>query len=294
MKKLLTLVTLFIVISCNGQKTVKLLENNNDNTLLWEVTGNGLSKPSYLFGTFHLLCKEDIHFSDQLKTALNRCDTVYMELKMDDPAVMMGGIIFMTMKDGKTLKDFYTPAEYEKLEAFFKDSLKMPLMMFQRMKPYFLVSLFYPKMMTCNSPSGVEMELMKLIREEKKEIKGLETIQFQASVFDSIPYSWQAKELMKNIDSLYEMKAEFRKMVQLYKNQQLNSLAELMNESEFSDDKYGKILLTNRNVNWANKLNSIMKNSSVFVAVGTGHLPGKTGLISLLREKGYKVVPLKN
>ena len=34
------------------------------NTLLWEISGNGLAAPSYLFGTFHLLCKDDINFSD--------------------------------------------------------------------------------------------------------------------------------------------------------------------------------------------------------------------------------------
>jgi uncharacterized protein YbaP (TraB family) len=138
------------------------------------------------------------------------------------------------------------------------------------------------------------MELIKVVKEYHKQIKGLETIQFQASIFDSIPYDFQAKELLKNIDSLSEMKDEFNTMVKMYKEQRMDTLAQLMNESEFSDDKYGKILLVNRNRNWVHKLDQIMKRTSVFVAVGAGHLPGKDGLINLLREMGYTVSPLEN
>lgn len=294
MKKMLILAGIFLVVSCQAQQLTPLTANKTGNTLLWQVSGNGLEKPSYLFGTFHLLCADDIHFSDQLKTALGRSDTVYMELKMDDPAVIMGGMMYLMMKDGKTLKDLYTPDQYKRLETFFSDSLKTPLMMLQRMKPYFLVSMLYPRMMNCKNPSGVEMELMKLVKENHKEIKGLETIQFQASVFDSIPYELQAKELLKNIDSLSETKKDFNVMVNVYKEQRIDTLAIMMNEGDFSDEKYGELLLTDRNKNWVRELNDIMKKSSVFVAVGAGHLPGKTGLISLLREQGYTVVPLEN
>lgn len=279
---------------CSSSKSGKAPVNENSNTLLWEVSGNGIKKPSYLFGTFHLLCKEDIHFSQALKDAMQRCDTVYMEMDMDDPSTLMGGLLFMSMKDGKTLKDLYTTEEYKRLSEFFLDSLGTPLTMLQKMKPYFLVALFYPRLMSCKTPTGVEQELVKLSKEYKKEINGLETIQFQASVFDSIPYEWQAKELLKNVDSTQQMKQEFDQMVRLYKNQQLDSVGILINKSEFSDDKYGRILLTDRNKNWVNKLDKLVKNESVFVAVGAGHLPGKEGLIQLLREKGYEVTPVKN
>lgn len=294
MKNFILLLWTFITVSCTAQQPKPLPQSKDNNTLLWQVSGNGLDKPSYLFGTFHLLCKEDIHFSEALKTAMQRADTVYMEMDMDDPSTLMGGMLYMTMKDGKKLQDFYTEAEYKRLSDFFNDSLKTPIMMLQRMKPYFLVALFYPRLMDCKTVSGVEQELISLAKEYKKEIKGLETIQFQASVFDSIPYEWQAKELLKNVDSTKEMKKEFDQMARLYMHQQLDSLASMMNESEFSDTGFGKILLVDRNKNWAKELNHIMKHESVFVAVGAGHLPGKNGLINLLREMGYKLTPVRN
>jgi uncharacterized protein YbaP (TraB family) len=291
---IIVVIVLFLFAGCKAQTQTKLIKNKNDNTLLWRVSGNGIKDPSYLFGTFHLLCKEDIHFSEQLKKAIKRSNTIYMEMDMDDPSTMLSGMLYMNMKDGKKLEDLYSPEEYERLENYFSDTLNMPLMLLQKAKPYFLVALLYPRMMNCETPAGVEEELMKIAKESKKEIKGLETMQFQASVFDSIPYEWQAKELLKSIDSFSVYKDEFDKMLALYKNQQLDSMESMINKSEFGADRYGDLLLTDRNKNWVKQLKTIMKNESVFVAVGAGHLLGDTGLINLLKKTGYKVEPLQN
>ncbi|HEV8080101.1 MAG TPA: TraB/GumN family protein [Chitinophagaceae bacterium] len=281
---------------CRSQSTKYLPNKNADNnTLLWQVSGKELKKPSYLFGTFHLLCKDDIKFSEQLKKSLISADEVYMEMDLDDPSTMLSGLLYMNMKDGKKLKNLYTTEEYTKVENYFKDSLGMPMMLFQSMKPYFLVAMLYPKMMNCKTASGVEEELIKIAKDNKKEIKGLETMQLQASVFDSIPYEWQAKELLKNIDSFSTYKKEFDTMISEYKNQQLSAMEKLLAKSEFgSDKKYKEILLTKRNINWVGQLKSIMKKESVFVAVGAGHLVGEKGLINLLRKEGYTVEALEN
>ncbi len=94
-----------------------------------------------------------------------------MELDMDDPSTMLSGLLYMNMKDGKKLKDLYTADQYKKVEQYFSDSLKMPMMLLQSIKPYFLVAMLYPKMMNCKTASGIEEELMKIVKENKKEIK---------------------------------------------------------------------------------------------------------------------------
>ena len=280
---------------CKSQtKKSSTKKNNDSNTLLWQVSGKKLKNPSYLFGTFHLLCKDDIKFSEQLKTVLLSSDEVYMEMDMDDPSTMLSGLFYMNMKGGKKLKDLYTAVEYKKVESYFTDSVGIPLMMLQSIKPYFLVAMLYPKMMNCKTASGVEEELVSIAKENKKEIKGLETIQFQSSVFDSIPYEWQAKELLKNIDSFSIYKKEFDTMLLQYKNQQLPAMENSLAKSEFGSDKYEDILLAKRNLNWVGQLKTIMKKESVFVAVGAGHLVGEKGLINLLRKEGYTVEPLVN
>jgi len=281
-------------MGCKAQSESSFDVKKDGNTLLWRVSGNDLKQPSFLFGTFHLLCKEDIHFSDALKRAIKSSDEIYMEMDLDDPSTMLSGMLYMNMKDGKKLQDLYTPEEYQRLQNYFSDTLQMPMMMFQKAKPYFLVALLYPKMMNCATPAGIEEELMKIAKEDKKEIKGLETMQFQASVFDSIPYEWQAKELLKNIDSFSVYKNEFEQMLDLYKKQELDSMRNMITKSEFGSEKYEDLLLNDRNKNWVKQLKGIMKNKSVFVAVGAGHLVGDFGLINLLRKEGYKVEPLEN
>ncbi len=286
---------LFFIFSIGiGCTTTKLNLNKDNNTVLWQVSGNGLQKPSYLYGTFHLMCKEDIHFSNQMIEAIKRSDKLYMEMDMDDPNVMLSGMLYMNMKDGKKLEDLYSPEDFTRIKNYFNDTLKMPILFFQKAKPFFLSALFYPKMMNCDSPTGIEQEILVLAKDNKKEIEGLETMKFQASVFDSIPYEWQAKELLKSIDSFSVNKKEFEKMVIVYKNQRLDSMGIMLKSSELGGGKYDDILLNNRNHNWVNQLKTIMKKESVFVAVGAGHLIGKQGLIELLRKEGYKVQPLEN
>lgn len=293
-RRILLICTPLIFGNCKAQKPAALVLNKDSNTLLWQVSGNNLKNPSYLFGTFHLLCKEDIYFGEQLKQAISRSKEVYMELDMDDPATMMGGVLYMNMKNGKSLSDLYSPEDYEKLKTYFSDSLKVPLGLLSKAKPFFLIALLYPRMMNCTSPAGVEEELMKIAKAQKKEIKGLETIQFQASVFDSIPYEWQAKELLKNIDSFSFYKKEFDKMVSFYKAQKLDSMGRAMKMEDTASDKYNNLLLIDRNKNWVAQLKKIMAEEPVFVAVGAGHLMDTTGLIALLKKEGYKVEPLKN
>lgn len=259
------------------------------NTLLWEISGNGITTPSYLYGTFHLLCKDDIKLSTALKQAISKSHEVYLELDLDDPATVLGALTLMNMKDGKKLKDLYTAEQYQRISIFFTDSLKTPIGIFQRMKPEFLIALLYPKMMPCSLASSVEESVMEFAKNAGKEIKGLETLAFQASIFDSIPYEEQATELLNTIDSMDRSKKYFSLMLDAYNNQRLGEIEKIVNTPEFGVENNQDILLGNRNKNWVMQLKDIMKRKPVLAAVGAGHLVGKNGLIALLKAEGYGV-----
>lgn len=294
MKTLSLLALLFVFQYCSSQKAEPVTPARDNNTLLWQISGKGLKKPSYLFGTFHMMCKRDIQFSKNLLRHLEDADEVYFEMDLDDPANTLGALMFMNMKDGKTLKDLYTSEEFARVEKFFKDSLRTNLGSFQKMKPTMLEAFIYPKLFPCKTLSGVEQELLSLAVKQKKEIKGFETIAFQASVFDSIPYDVQAKGLLKNIDSLNEYRLYFDKIVHIYQSQQMDKLEQVFQDTSFGMTDDLDILLDKRNINWVEQMRTLLPRRSLFIAVGAGHLVGNKGLIALLRKEGYKVTPVEN
>jgi uncharacterized protein len=120
---------------------------------------------------------------------------------------------------------------------------------------------------------------------------------YQLSIFDSIPYEVQAKQLVAFIaDENTEEKAgkDYDEMANAYRNQELGKLEALINKEEFGVGNFTDLLLYNRNKNWVSTMERIFSSSSVVIAVGAGHLPGQKGVINLLRQAGYTVEPIEN
>ncbi len=266
-----------------------------NNTLLWEITGRGLKTASYLFGTMHLLCSDDANLSDNLKKVIRDSKEIYFEIDMDNMMEMMGAMKYLKMNGNKTLKDLLTQKEYAGVVDYFaKNPPMLPFDMLQTLKPYFVSSLISEQKMDCASKGGMEQSIMGEAKQYQKEIQGLETFQFQASVFDSIPYADQARELVKAIDSVDKNSAMTAELISVYKQQDLKKIEDLTEKEEGGIGSFIDILLYNRNADWVKKMNKIMPESNVLFAVGAAHLPGKKGLINLLRESGYQVKPIAN
>jgi len=279
-------------ISCNSQPA--LVKASDDNTLLWQISGNGLKQPSYFFGTMHILCSEDATTSPNLKAVINRVGQVYFEIDMDDLGQIMGGMGAMDMLDGKKLKDYYTEAEYEKVKGWFTEHGQLPFSMMENYKPLLLSSMVGEEAMACPQKDGMEMRIMSLAAKRKLEIKGLETMAFQAGIMDSIPYEEQAKDLLESIDSAGSQKKMMDKLVVEYKTQNLDSIDAMTRAEEGGVAKYLDLMLYSRNENWVKQFDAIAKQKSTLFAVGAGHLPGEKGVLNLLRKKGYTLTPIKN
>lgn len=278
-----------------GESGKQVPKQENTNTLLWEISGNGLKKPSYLFGTMHILCAEDALLSENLKDIIKNSDQIYFELDMDDMQEMMGALQYLRMNDGQKISELLTEEEYKKVETYFKQNkFPMPMSMMNRFKPYFISSLIGENMLTCEQKNGMEMQIMQESKKYKKEIKGLETTKFQASIFDSIPYAKQAKDLVNYIDSIDTYKVVMLEMVDVYRQQDLERMDSLMHKSDPGMEEYMDILLFDRNRRWVGDMPKLMAGQTVLFAVGAGHLPGEQGVINLLRERGYLVKPVAN
>ena len=260
-------------------------------SLLWKIEGKNLTQPSYLYGTIHLICPSDFVLTDTLKGCLKQTEQLTLEIDMDDPGMMMAMMKSMAMREGKQLKDLLDVKDYGRLTAYLKDSVGMSIAPFERAKPFMLMSVLLNRVLTCQ-PQSYEMSLMGLAKKQKSEVVGLETVEEQMAVFDSIPYTDQAKMLVTLMDSLPQARQEFGKMVEVYKKQDLAGLYNLTLESDFELENQQEVLLTNRNKRWIPIIEKQIAEKPTFVAVGAGHLGGEEGVIALLRKEGFSVVPV--
>lgn len=269
--------------------------NEGKKTLLWEVSGGNLSKPSYFLGTMHILCPEDAFLSPAVQQILDTVETVYFELDLDNMGLMMAAMKNMAMLNDTTLSDLLTEEELEKVKSLLADKIPFPFKVLERFKPMLISGLLSEQMLPCKAGAGTEMLIMEEAVKRKLPTEGLETPAYQFSLFDNIPYAEQAKSLLQSLDTLSnEGELVVGKMLTAFQQQDLEELARLTQSEEAGLVGYEEILLNNRNRNWVEKFAELSAESQLLYAVGAGHLPGANGVLKLLEQKGYKLRPLLN
>jgi uncharacterized protein YbaP (TraB family) len=263
------------------------------NTLLWEISGKGLSKPSYLFGTYHFA---DKGFIDTMKTVnekLNAADAVVGELIMDS-SMAMKLLPYMMLKD-KTLDQLFTASEYQLIADYLKKEANFELKNFNLFKPMAVQTIIIqssaPKTFTESNPA-IDQYFQDYGKLHHKQVLALETLEEQAEILFGGTLDRQKELLLKSVKDGEKDKKQSLKIYQLYIAQNLRGLEKFFtSDTSFTPDEMAK-LLTNRNAKWITELPSMMQNKSLFIAIGAGHLVGKDGLIKGLQAQGYTVRPL--
>jgi uncharacterized protein len=266
------------------------------NSLLWEITGKSLEKPSYVFGTIHMIDRENYFLTDAAKEALDKVYNVTFEIDMEemtDLGTLMPLMMKAFMQGDTTLRDLLTEEEYTLVSGHFQE-IGLPMMFVERIKPMFLSALASGDMSDPAAQEDIvsyEMELMEMAQQKEKEIMGLETAEYQMSMFDSIPYRIQADMLVTSIRDQSGNSDQLDRMIELYTTQNIEGMQSLMEEDQDVLD-YQDLLLVTRNRNWIPVMEKRMADGPSFFAVGAGHLAGTEGVLRLLIEAGYSVKPL--
>jgi uncharacterized protein YbaP (TraB family) len=274
--------------------------DDQENGLLWSITGNGLEQPSYLYGTIHMIDSDDFFLPNGTLEAFSATERVVFEIDMDmmnDMSAQFSMLMGVMMADGTTLGELLSEEDYAFVKKEF-DELGLPMFLLERMKPMFLTIFaggdFSPEQFTGGNIKSYEMEFMAMAEEQSKETGGLESVEFQMSIFDSIPYKAQADMLVESLRSSDNGEDQLKEMVELYKKQDLNGLNDMLNSEGETLMEYDHIILEGRNRAWIPVMDEMMKEKPTFFAVGAGHLAGETGVIHLLRAEGYQLRPIKS
>jgi len=267
-----------------------LSQTPKEKSLLWEITGNELEKPSYLFGTIHLMCSKDFKMPESVKEAVKKADKLALELDMDDPQ-MGAKMQQVSINPGReNIKNKLSEEDSKVVDEFFKSNYGQGIAQLGVLKPFVLSSMVIMKMASCDIVQ-YEMEFVKLAQQQEKEVIGLESIEFQVGLFDDLDYQVQLDALVESIKDKRETEEMLNAMMEAYFSKDIVKIGEIMDEHEEADG-FNEKLLDERNENWIPKIEKNSKSASVFYAVGAGHLPGKNGVIAMLRDKGYTVEPI--
>ncbi len=263
-------------------------------SLFWEITGNGMAKPSYLFGTMHVSNKMAFHLSDSFYTAMKNVDVVSLEL---NPESWQPEMFRMELEQSKILKynsrsgNDYLNEKSFRLENY-DDDLKQAL----SEEPNQVNNLLYRTYMggaDFQENTYLDLYLYQTGRKLGKKGAGVEHfIESQKLMTEALQDMMKEKK-RKKIDTDGESMYEINKKIQdAYRRGDLDLLDSLQRITSTSD-AYSEKFLYKRNEIQANNMDSIMKKEALFVGVGAAHLAGERGVIELLRKKGYQLRPIK-
>ncbi len=272
--------------------------------LLWKISGNGLEKPSYLFGTHHIAPVSVIDSVPGMNDAIANVDKIYGEMIMSEATapqsqqVMMG---YAMAPQDSLLTTVLAPAQIDSLNTMLKRYMG-PMgsaNQFAQLKPAMLSTLLalmqsqtiFPNF---NPQQQLDGEIQKRGAALGKEIGGFETIQDQCNALFGSSIIEQAENLMDMVRHDDQAAGMAKKLAQAYLSGDLNAMLALMEDpANGASEEWTERMINRRNANWMRVMAGLLPTASVFIAVGAGHLPGDAGLISLLRKNGYSVDPVK-
>jgi uncharacterized protein YbaP (TraB family) len=265
--------------------------------LLWKVSGNGLKRTSYIFGTHHIVPIQFLDSVPGLYKAFNSCDMIIGEMvisNVDATAKIQQAAI---MPNHIRINDLLSEEDYKKVDAELKSVMKLGLKELSIMNPALILTLYqmelYKKQIGFSDDVQSDSYFQLVAAEKGKKVIGLETVEQQIKVlFGDNNYQRQADILVETVlrkDSIINEMANLTKLYKAGKLEELITLSKRKGKiTDMTDEEYQK-LVDNRNADWLTKLPDLMKNSSCFIAVGALHLGGEKGLINQLRKSGYKV-----
>jgi uncharacterized protein YbaP (TraB family) len=259
--------------------------------LLWKISGNGLKKESFLFGTMHVADERVIEKARQIAPFIGRCDAFAMEILFDENQFDLSLLSHLLMKDGTTLSQLFTKQEYWLIDSLFEATTGFSLLMFDQFQPI-VVSLLLDQPVTDHkSTEPLDMYLMRVADSLNKPLIGIETLQEQLRALQTLNYQEQADMLREELKKKSN-NAFFDRVLQEYLEENVDSLMGLYQQNPMPE-KLEKAVITNRNQRMTQRIAWMIQQQSVFCAVGALHLPGKNGIVEGLRKRGFLVEPVK-
>lgn len=264
------------------------------NSILWEVSGNGLANSSYLLGSLKFIGEKEYVLHREIPEKLKSVKIFAIEDEVDHHAQHELNKALHFPK-GQSLATALSQDQYKKVVSFFTSEFNVPSKTFKKkfasLKPLAL-SIAMTRLSLHEGVKFYDIELLKMAKDYNLDTYSLEGIEREAQAFDAFPVEEQIKALMHSVENFEMQKSEYKKLEAAYTRGDIDkvfeySLHPFENNETFIEEFYFK-----RNQEWLPKLERMFADRQAFVAVGVTHLEGDQGLLALLKEKGYTLTPI--
>jgi len=308
--------------ACSGNNLVAMLEKDdpaklaairaaaaavaNADSILWKIEKDG-QDPSWLFGTMHMADPAITALPEKVEKALARANAIVIEsVESLDPAAARRAMVQLAhltlLEAPQTLSSLINPDLADELEAALAER-NIPFVTAQRMRPWLIATaVALPVCELARKQANVKVldhVIAAHAQENGKALIGLETIEEQFTAIASLPRTFHLAALEETLALGKGAEDLIETMKALYLNENIGMILPLMQavapKSNTGKDAAGfqKILIEKRNIVMATRMLPMLEKGGAFVAIGALHLPAQTGLVELLREKGFRLTPVR-
>ncbi|HEY6063126.1 MAG TPA: TraB/GumN family protein, partial [Chitinophagaceae bacterium] len=298
-RTLLVFLAIFCFLSLTAQPKIK---DKKYPSLLWEISGNGMKKPSYLIGTMHVSSKMAFHLPDSFYIAIRNAQVVALETNPETWQEDMSKYDLTGDEDNSYNNNYYSsyrsiPNEYLSINTlkFYKYDSKIERALYSN--PSTINSLLYRsygnEASDFEEDTYLDMYIFQCGKKWGKKVTGVEnygeSMKLMADAYKDAAKDKNKKE--RSYDGADEYSTD--KLQEAYRNGNLD-LLDSINKYNSTSAAFDEKFLYRRNEIQAKSIDSIIRSgSSLFVGVGAAHLPGDRGVIETLRKKGYRLRPVK-
>ena len=257
---------------------------------MWKISDSS-GKVLYLGGSIHALSSTDYPLPPEYARACDASNHLVFEI---DPKQMgMAGKSLSKAgeySNGDSLKKHVDPRTYDYVRRFFA-ALNVPESKFAKFKPWYLAAMLQaPQLHGLSSDLGVEGFLKK--RAKGKTMSGLETLEESVGTVSGL--SDRQSETMLLITFIPSSRNIAGPLKQAWKKGDADKIWTIVSSEMLADmPSLADRMITRRNNRWMPKIDALLHgNETCFVVVGAAHMGGPSGVLTQLRQRGYKIEQL--
>lgn len=264
-------------------------------SLIWEVSGNGLTKKSYIMGTLKFIGEKEFYMPKKASELIKQSEIFAIEDEVDHHAQHELNTALHFPK-GQTLSNVMSAEDYKKVKETFQKEFGINSSTFDKryahIKPLPL-SIIMTRLSLGEKVKFYDIELLLLAKKHDVDAYSLESIEREAEALNSFNMEEQVTALLHSVNNFAKQKEEFRKLMADYRAANAEEIYDYTLHPLESNPRFIEEFYNKRNAEWLPKIEKMMNEDASFIALGISHLEGEKGILSLLKSKGYTLTPVK-